>query len=81
MENLKIIEVNRDMAGLPIFELLPILKEVQGHKPLLIWGDLTREEINELLDTLSPRGLCICAVVKRLEEGKNLIKRIKEKSL
>jgi len=81
MENLKIIEVTRDMAGPSAFELLPTLKELQKHKPLLIWGDLTREEIKELLNILSPRGLCICPVVKTLDEGKELIKRMKEKSL
>jgi len=81
MENLKIIDVIRDMGGLSIFELLSTLKEVQRYKPLLIWGDLTREEIKEFLNTLSPKGLCIYPVVKTLEEGKYLIKRMKEKNL
>jgi len=81
MENLKIIEVTRDLFGPSIFELLPTLKEVQKHKPLLIWGDLTREEIRELLNTLSPRGLCICPVVKTVEEGKDLIRKMRRKDL
>jgi hypothetical protein len=81
MENLKIIDVTRDLVGLSAFELLPVLKEIQKHKPLLIWGDLTREEIKELLNALSPRGLCICPVVKTLEEGKDLMRRMKKKNL
>jgi len=81
IENLKIIDVTRDLAGPSILKLLPTLKEIQKHKPLLIWGDLTKEEIKELLNTLSPRGLCICPVVKTLEEGKDFIKRTKEKNL
>lgn len=81
IDNLKIIEVTRDIAGPSMIELLPTLKEIQKHKPLLIWGDLTKEEIKELLNRLSPRGLCICPVVKTVEEGRALIKKMKEKSL
>ena len=45
ISNLKVIEINKGFFGPSIFELLPTLKEVQKHKPLLIWGDLTKEEI------------------------------------
>lgn len=81
IDNLKVIEINKDLHGPSIFKLLPTLKEVQKHKPLLIWGDLTKEEIRELLNTLSPRGLCIYPVVKTVEEGKTLIKKMKKKNL
>jgi len=81
IDNLKIIEITRDITGPSMLKLLPMLKEIQRHKPLLIWGDLTREEIKELLNILSPRGLCICPVVKTVEEGKFLLKRIKERKL
>ena len=81
ISNLKVIEINKDLFGPSIFELLPTLKEVQKHKPLLIWGDLTKEEIRELLQKLSPRGLCIYPVVKDIEEGKALLKRMKNRDL
>ena len=81
IDNLKVIEINKDLHGPSIFKLLPTLKEIQKHKPLLIWGDLTKEEIRELLNTLSPRGLCIYPVVKTVEEGKTLIKKMKKKNL
>jgi len=81
IESLKIIEINKDLFEPSIFKLLPTLKEVQKHKPLLIWGDLTKEEIKELLNILSPGGLCICPVVKTPEEGKDLVKKMKEKKL
>ncbi len=81
IDNLKIIEVTRDIAGPSMLKPLPILKEIQRHKPLLIWGDLTREEIKEILDTLSLKGLCICPVVKSVEEGKFLLKRIKDRKI
>lgn len=81
VESLKIIEINKDLFGPDIFQLLPIFKKVQKHKPLFIWGDLTPEEIRELLNSLSPKGLCICPVVKELEEGKSLVKKIKERTV
>jgi len=81
INSLKLIEINKDLFGPSIFKLFPILKEVQKHKPLIIWGDLTREEIRELLNTLSPRGLCIYPVVETVEEGKDLVKRMEERNL
>ena len=81
MENLKVIEIGRDLFGPSIPELLLTLKEVQKHKPLLIWGDLTREEIRQLLNELSPQGLCIYPVVKTVEEGKSLLKKMKERKI
>jgi len=78
IDNLKIIEINKDLHGPSIFELIPVFKEVQKFKPLLVWGDLTLEEIRELLRVLSPKGLCICPVVKTVEEGKVLIKEMKK---
>lgn len=81
ISSLRLIEINKDLFGPSIFKLLPILKEVQKHKPLLIWGDLAREEISELLNTLSPRGLCICPVVETVEEGRDLIKKMKKRNL
>jgi len=81
INSLRVIEINKDLFGPSIFELLPIFKKIQKHKPLLIWGDLTEEEIREILDKLSPRGLCLIPVVKTIEEGKNLMKKMKEKKL
>ena len=81
IENLKVVEIGRDLSGPSIFELLPTLKEVQKHKPLLIWGNLAKEEIREVLNRLSPKGLGICPIVKTVEEGKTLMKGMKEKSL
>lgn len=81
IENLTIIEIGKDPSGPSIFELLPTLKEIQKHKPLLIWGNLTREEIRQLLHELSPKGLCIYPAVKTVEEGKSLLKKIRERKI
>lgn len=78
IESLRIIEINKDLYGPSISELLPTLKRVQKHKPLLIWGDLARDEIRQLLSELSPRGLCIYPVVKTVEEGRTLLKKIRK---
>ena len=81
IEGIKIIEIGRDLYGPSIFELLPTLREVQKHKPLVIWGHLTQEEIRTLLNELSPNGLCIYPIVKSVEEGKFLLKKIKDRKI
>ncbi len=81
IEGIKIIEIGRDLYGPSIFELLSTLREVQKHKPLVIWGHLTQEEIRTLSNELSPVGLCIYTIVKSVEEGKFLLKKIKERKI
>jgi hypothetical protein len=39
--------------------LIPVFKRVLEEKPLIIQGDMTRDEMNELLDVLPHKGLCI----------------------
>ena len=80
MRNL-IIEIDIDPSGPSIMKLLPTFKEIQKHNPLLISGEFTKAEIRKLLNTLSPRGLCVNRIVKTLEEGKVLMKNMKERNL
>ena len=46
-------------AGPSVAELLPHLRKVSGRKPLIITGGVTREELDLMLASLSPQGLCL----------------------
>ena len=79
IESLKIVEIGRDLSGPTVFDLMHMFKYVQEKgKALLIWGELTKEEIKEVLAYLSPKGLCVCPVVNNVEEGQELVMKMKE---
>jgi hypothetical protein len=68
-EKLKAIQVSLDYPAGPSFEeSFPILKRINERKPLIINGPVTEKELNQLLETLSPRGLCIAVSVREEDE-------------
>ncbi|MBI3911681.1 MAG: hypothetical protein HY320_12220 [Armatimonadetes bacterium] len=59
-EPLRAVQVVLDYpAGPPLVDLLPLFRRLNKHKPLIITGGLTAEELELLRGTLSPRGLCL----------------------
>jgi hypothetical protein len=57
-ENLKAIEINKDVGGPSITQMLPQFRKVLDKKRcLIIWGDLTEEDIQNIFDNLPPKGI------------------------
>jgi len=63
MTNLKAIEVSIDYPAKayspPVEKLLPIFKEIQGTKPLIVTGAVTKSELELIRRELSPNGLAL----------------------
>jgi hypothetical protein len=57
-ENLKAIEINKDAGGPSITRMLPQFRKALNKKRcLIIWGDLTEEDIQVVFDNLPPEGI------------------------
>jgi len=57
-ENLKAIEINKDLGGPTIRQMLPQFKKViDRNRRLVIWGSLTKEDIQLVLDELPQEGI------------------------
>ena len=60
VEGLRAIQVSLDYpAGPSVETLLPTFEKMNKEKPLIITGGLAKEELDLLLERLSPRGLCL----------------------
>lgn len=57
LDELDVIEVNKDIGGPSIEEMLPVLKKIINKKRLLIWGDLTIKDLAILRENLWVDGL------------------------
>ncbi|MEM3028118.1 MAG: uroporphyrinogen decarboxylase family protein [Candidatus Bathyarchaeia archaeon] len=57
---LKAIQMSLDRPNGPaVSELIPLMREVQEGKALIVTGAITREELKLMLDSLEPESLCL----------------------
>lgn len=80
MEPLKAIQINKDVGGPSISEMMPAFSEVLTRKCLVIWGQLDPDEVAEIVAELSPRGLALHLVVETAEEAGCLMEIMKSTS-
>ncbi|MGD0223856.1 MAG: hypothetical protein ABSF71_16120 [Terriglobia bacterium] len=77
IEEIRCFEINNDVCGPPMREMVGYFQKVQkAHRPLLIRGALTLEDLNVLLDCLEPRGLFLNIMVNIMNEIETLRSRL-----
>jgi len=63
------LELHIDEGGPSAEELFETHKIILEKKPLIIWGDITREDMDWIYSKLSPEGLAVITVVESQEEA------------
>ena len=58
------VSIDPQPFGPTVIELLPTFVKMQEKKPILIEGPMMQSEFDELLNTLSPRGLYVWAMIE-----------------
>ena len=71
-----VIEVNIDHSGPTATDLIPVFARIQRKKPLVVWGRLRDEDVDNLLQSLSPRGLCLAPIVDTVEEAAGIKRKL-----
>jgi hypothetical protein len=73
IEEIGCFEINNDVGGPDLREMVPRFHRVQqSRRPLIIRGSFSPRELRLLLDALDPRGLYLCIMVKDLRETEPL---------
>ncbi len=73
IEPLRCIQINKDVGGMDIAEMLPYLKKVQERgKPLMVRGKLDRADLALLRRELTPAGLYLQIVVENAAEANRM---------
>jgi hypothetical protein len=80
MDSLKIVQINKDVGGPSISQMMPKFQAVLERKCLVIWGDLSAEEIEEIVCGLPARGLALNIVVSNPEQANFLMEVVRQKS-
>lgn len=79
IEELKAVEINKDVGGPTVREMLPELRRVLEKKCLIIWGALDEEDIAAIREGLPCRGVFLNIVVedvKRAQEINRFVRKI-----
>jgi DNA-binding FadR family transcriptional regulator len=69
LENLKVVQVNKDISGPGVKEMLPVLAKIMQTRGLILWGDLTIEDLELVKRNLPCRGLALNVVAPTLDEA------------
>ncbi|MFN8007550.1 MAG: hypothetical protein U0V70_11100 [Terriglobia bacterium] len=85
LPNLRAFNINMDPAGIPIEQAIPILQRIQARQKALIlskdlYENFTLEEYREILNGLSPRGLCVWLDGQSVEQACEILALAKEQS-
>lgn len=77
LENLRTIQVNKDVSGPDVKAMLPVLAKIMQTRGLILWGDLTIEDLELIRQNLPCRGLALNVVAPNREEAVARLKYIR----
>jgi hypothetical protein len=77
LENLKTVQVDKDVSGPGVKELLPVLAKIMQTRGLILWGDLNIEDLERVKRNLPCRGLALHVVAPTPEEAAERLKYIR----
>lgn len=69
---LKVVQINKDVGGPSVREMLPHFRQVLSGKKLMIWGDLNREDLEVITSELPANGVFLNIVAPTIEEAMDL---------
>jgi hypothetical protein len=72
IDELKVIEINKDEEGPSVEKMLPVFQKVHSVKNCVVWGSFARADIEFLQRELDPAGLYIQITAETVEQACDL---------
>ena len=79
IDELRAIQVNKDIGGPSIAQMIPQFKKIIAAKNLIVWGDLDENDIDCLIRELPNVGLFLNVVSPTLERAKELMQYLRSR--
>ncbi|RPI98321.1 MAG: hypothetical protein EHM29_01755 [Desulfobacteraceae bacterium] len=61
--------MNKDIGGPSVQAMLPVLSKIMQSRGLILWGDLTIEDLDVVKRNLPCQGLCLHVVAPTLAQA------------
>lgn len=73
MEQLRAIEVNKDVGGPSVAEMMGLLQKIAERKNLIIWGDLDEQDLIAIREHLPSSGVYLHIVAESVARANHLM--------
>jgi len=78
MPDLDVIEMNLDVVGKTISQMIPQFQRILETKRLYVWGHFTEADLQTMHDQLSARGLALQLMDTSPEVVRRMIRQVEE---
>jgi hypothetical protein len=72
-EGLRAVQVNKDVGGPSVEDMLPTLRRIQERKNLVLWGEITRTDVALLMERLPERRMHLSIVSPTVDEARRIM--------
>ena len=73
LKGLRAVQINKDVSGPTVEQMIPVFRKVlEAGKRLIVWGNLTEEEIRLVMRKLPHMGLFLNVISPSVDEAKQL---------
>jgi hypothetical protein len=76
MDELKVIEVNKDVGGPSVAEMVALLKKIVDKKNLILWGDFDERDLKCITDQLPATGVYLHIIAEDISRANQLLRAI-----
>jgi len=76
MPELGVIEMNQDISGERIPEMIPVFRRILETRRLFVWGHFTREDLVAMKEKLPARGLALQPLCDTPEEVRAIVQEV-----
>jgi hypothetical protein len=73
MDDLTVIQINKDIGGPTVAEMMGVCNKIIEKKNLIIWGDLTEEDLSHIRRELPPYGVALHIIAESVTRANELI--------
>lgn len=81
VDRLQVIEMNKDIGGPSIEEMIPVFRKVLSEKKLMLWGELNEKDLGCITDQLPPEGIFLNIIAADASKAQKLIDYINHKTV
>jgi hypothetical protein len=79
IRGLRAVEVNKDVGGPSVEQMLPVLNRIQAESNLVVWGELTQEDVDIILDALPDRRVALSILAPSVETARGIMDHVRAK--
>lgn len=80
IEGLRAIEVNKDVGGPSVAQMIPVMTRIQEKRNLVVWGELSLDDIDTILDGLPDHRVALSILAPAVENAGRIMQHVRARA-